>query len=472
MAMKNALRRVLGRRTSLLAALAVVAAPLVFPGSANAQYVSAGAAEVPGNALTSFDISSVSGVVNEYFLSDRSNLGIDVIPIEPAPPVFQIIPAFPNVFAGPQGGNNSIAGPNGNITFIDPLNPEGLQLWVGNGPTANPVCAGTNCSTVFVFSGPAATLTHVINTGGVMRADENCWAPANPAAGRANGLQEIANDSPPDLFDSFIPTSGSLAYTIVAKFSAASFATNGIEGCIYDPTTDELYNNIPEVLGPGNDTEPGAVLVFDPTFPGVLVTDFYPINIEACAGNQGIALGNRFDPLTPGSTGDGNLLLGCNAPSIGGPFAGLMNTISINDVTGDITNFFENLGGNDEVYHTETPAVVPASPAFVGVTGDWFLAGGSFLPVQQVGIVNPGTATPGSAFVINVIPTGFPGGSTRRTHSVASWAGNAGTLGSLEAAIFPVPATGGGSPGFQSTLCTTAAAHGCIAFYLQSPIVE
>jgi hypothetical protein len=58
--MKNGLRRVLGRRTSLLVGLAAaVAAPLVFPGSALGQYVSAGAAVVPGNPLVSFDISWV-----------------------------------------------------------------------------------------------------------------------------------------------------------------------------------------------------------------------------------------------------------------------------------------------------------------------------------------------------------------------------------------------------------------------------
>jgi hypothetical protein len=274
----------------------------------------------------------------------------------------------------------------------------------------------------------------------------------------------IANDADAPPFVSFIPTSGPSAYSVVNKISFSS-ASNGIEQCVYDPTTDAIYLNIPEVNGPGDDTQPGAVVIIDPTTLSVI--GGFAVNIEACAGPQGMALGSRTAPLVPGSRGDGQILLGCNAPSVGGPLAGQMNTISINDITGEIVSIYENLGGNDEVYHTETPAVIP--------NGDWFLAGGSFTPVEQVAAVSPfvasATENPSPA-IITLIPTGFPGGTTRRTHSIASWAGNAGAgLGLLEAAIFPVPATGGGSPGFASTLCNTPAA-GCVAFFLQSPIAE
>jgi hypothetical protein len=276
----------------------------------------------------------------------------------------------------------------------------------------------------------------------------------------------IANDADSPPFVSFIPTSGPSAYTVVQKVDFPA-ATNGIEQCAYDPTTDAIYLNIPEVNGPGNDTQPGAIVIIDPTSLSVVST--FAVNINFCAGPQGMALGSRTAPLVPGSGGDGQILLGCNAPSVGGPVAGQMNTISINDTTGGVVNIYENLGGNDEVYHTETPAIIP--------NGDWFLAGGSFTPVEQVVAVSPfvasGIESPSPA-IITLIPTGFPGGTTRRTHSVASWAGIPPGLGSLliEAAIFPVPATGGGSPGFPSTLCTSAAAQGCIAFFLQSPITE
>jgi hypothetical protein len=41
-------------------------------------------------------------------------------------------------------------------------------------------------------------------------------------------------------------------------------ATNGIEQCQWDRRTGKFYVNIPEVNGPGNDTQPGAVAEISP----------------------------------------------------------------------------------------------------------------------------------------------------------------------------------------------------------------
>jgi hypothetical protein len=107
-----------------------------------------------------------------------------------------------------------------------------------------------------------------------------------------------------------------------------------------------------------------------------------------------------------------------------------------------------------------------------------FLAGGSFFAGEQIVGLSPfvhsgmtGIGIPPPAMVM-LVPTGFPGVTTRTTHSVASWAGNVAGLGLLEGAIFPVPANGGGSPGFSSPICGSNASVGCIAFYIQSPITE
>ena len=82
-----------------------------------------------------------------------------------------------------------------------------------------------------------------------------------------------------------------------------------------------------------------------------------------------------------------------------------------------------------------------------------FLAGGSFFAGEQIVGLSPfvhsgmtGIGIPPPAMVM-LVPTGFPGVTTRTTHSVASWAGNVAGLGLLEGAIFPVPANGGGPPG-------------------------
>jgi hypothetical protein len=474
---KSALRRVLGRPTGLLVGLvAAFAAPLVFTNSTVAQgqgYVFAGSVSVPGNPLVSFGNSWVDPTLNMYFLADRSNKAIDFIPLQANPPVFQIIPTGPYAFAGDGAGGSSgdfgptDAGPNGITTVIDPPGTP-LQLFVADAPTP-----GYTVSTVKVFT--AAGLpnpTHVIPTGGRYRSNQLCWAPPNPTGAgttvtldvphapsvRPNGVILVTNDY--DGFISFIPTSGPSAYSVVNKIGIE--AGNG--QCVYDPTTDLFYLTNPNsgVIG----TQPGAVVAIDPT-TGIIGT--FQVNLNFCAAPQGIALGSRTTPGVPGSSGDGQILLGCNAPSVGGPLDGLRNTVSINNTTGAIVNIYENLGGNDQVYHTETPAIGP--------NGDWFLAGGSFLPFEQVAAVSPFvssgiTGTAPSPAIITAGPIGFPGVTTRTTHSIASWAGNVAGLGLLEAAIFPVPANGGGSPGFASPICGGNASVGCIAFYIQSPITE
>jgi hypothetical protein len=471
--MRNALRRVARRRTNLLAGLAAVtAASLAMPSLATAaetdSFGFAGSVTVPGNPLVSFDISWVSGEINEYLLADRSNFSIDAIPMQASPPVFQIVPTGANAFAGAAGGNNNLAGPNGIVVFNDATSAAGLQLFVGDGPSTNPVCGGGTCSTVKVFTAVGLpNPSHTVNTGGVMRADELCFAPANSFGNsfgfgpRNHGEVMIANDADTPPFVTFIPTSGSGSYSVVKRITFGT-ATNGIEQCAYDPGTDFIYLNIPEVSGPGNDTSPGAIVVLDPTSMTVIAA--FGINIEACAGPQGMALGTRTSRTFPAAS-DNQILLGCNAPSVGGPFAGQQNTIVTSPLApGAIVKFLENLGGDDEVYHND---LVQNLGAGIAGTGHWYLAGGSFVPTEQLAIIDPLVPLPTE--IDNVIPTGFPGGTTRRTHSVASWAGVAPGAGSLEAAILPVPATGGGSPGFMSTVCNTPAS-GCIAFWLISPI--
>jgi hypothetical protein len=267
----------------------------------------------------------------------------------------------------------------------------------------------------------------------------------------------VTND---DGFISFIPTSGPSAYSVVNKIGQPAGQ------CVYDPTTDLIYLTIPSNGSFFNPIR-NAVMAIDPTTDTIVST--FQLNLNFCVDPQGIALGSRTTPGVPGSGGDGQLLLGCNGLSVGGPLDGLRNTISINNTTGAIVNIYENLGGNGQVYHTETPAIGP--------NGDWFLAGGSFLPFEQVAAISPFvssgiTGTAPSPAIITQGAIGFPGNSLRTTHSIASWAGNVAGLGLLEAAIFPVPANGGGSPGFSSPICGSNASVGCITFFIQSPITE
>ena len=157
------------------------------------------------------------------------------------------------------------------------------------------------------------------------------------------------------------------------------------------------------------------------------VIDRYRIPVDQCAGPQGMAIGP-----------DRQILLGCNAVSA--PPGSGQNAAVIDAFTGKITHLLTGLGGNDEVW-------------FNPGDGHYFLAGGSFLPNEQLGVVDPAAIIEPNCFFI-----GNAGGTTRRAHSVAADL-------NLNQAYVPIPATGGGSPGFTSTICGTLAAKGCVAVF-------
>ena len=436
-------------KTGLLAGLAA-AALLAVPSLAVAQeldagenFISLGHIVVPGSPLQSFDISWVDKDLNLYLLADRSNVSIDVIPIIVNPPVFKITGGFAgNVPAAACGGQANIcSGPNGILTLNNPNNAAGKELWVGDGPTNNPICGGNGlaCSTVKVFN-TLAVVTHTINTGGSFRADELCFAP--PGGGRAHGLILIANDADAPPFVSFIPTDGPNAYQVIAKVSYPQ-ATNGIEQCQWDPGTGLFYLNLPEVNGPGDDSAPGQVrLLSAATLSDV---GFFNVDHTQCAGPQGMAIGPR-----PGN----DILLGCFAVSTP---SGTQNSVIISNLNGGIFQTLGGQGGADQVW-------------FEDIAGQhYFLPNGNLLSPsahQQLGITDAVTRVQDQNIFV-----GFTGATTRRVHSLAAWSGSPIGLGTSVTAVWmPVPQIGGGTPGFTSPLCGSDALLGCIAVFGAVPI--
>jgi len=487
--MRNPIRRVCKGRASLLAGVAasvaaLLAVPSLTPLSAapagDEVFVSAGHVTVPGSPLAAFDISWIDPNLVEYMLADRSNAAIDIIPLILNPPVFQIKPAAPNAFAGAvpaAAGGNDVSGPNGIITFNDPNNPIGIQLWAGDGPTFNPACgAAQPCSTVKVFS-DNGTLSAVIPTGlpgarGNHRADELCFAPAvGSGFGGQPGLVLIANDAedPGPSFLSVIPTdaNGGATPNVVSQKINLPFAT-GIEQCQWDGSIQKFLVSIPGT----NTVGVGGVLTFTRAPAGAPVgtltaESFFPIFDANCTVPQGMAIGPR---QISGMTGAGDpfnsdILLGCNN-------TGNTNTVTVFKGTPNmITNVYVGQGGADEVWYNSL------GPA--GFQGHYFVAGGSNppLPTMQVSVIDPllpNTFTlPNPNALDQSIPTGLRGGAGNSNHSVAAWSGipGAGTVNALpllEVFAVPVIATQGPGPS-QSTLCGGDAAKGCVAFFVISP---
>jgi hypothetical protein len=316
-------------------------------------------------------------------------------------------------FAGATPSNNN-AGPDGVLVVNH------REVWAGDGPSQVKV--------IDLFS---QKTTQVISTGGVNRADELCFDPRDQ-------LVMIANDAEtPFPFVTFIST---VNYSVLGRITmngavaaggkiASPAATNGIEQCQWDRRTGKFYVNIPEVSGPGNDTQPGAVVQISPDT--MQIEAVYSIPIANCAGPQGMALG-------PGH----QILLGCNDPSKTVP-----STVIIDNRNGKIIATVANQDGSDEVWYNDgdNSYFLARSGGLTGLT----LA-------QQLGIIDGGDGEKiGSDQSVDTGLPNTPASPHGTAHSVAA--------DPIYNQIYvPIPSTAGG------TVCSGAGgsdAQGCIAVF-------
>jgi hypothetical protein len=388
---------------------------------------------IPGNPagtdLVSFDISWVDPVLHLYYLGDRSNKTVDVIDTSTTPPSFltQFKPTSPTAPLGFVGftGSNDTSGPDGVITV------EHTQLWVGDGmsrvwvldaKTGATVNTGNAPNPIPTSSGPNITIPNNPN-----RADELCFDPVDHLVMVANNA-----DDPP--FASLISTQ---TYTVVKQIpfdgsNGAPTSNNGAEQCQWSPRTGLFYISIPGIAGLLPAKTHGGVAVINPKSMKVVKTFIIPT--DSCEAPQGMAVGP-----------DPQILLGCNATSPNGVF----NTAIINEHSGHVIATLANEGGDDEVW-------------FNPGDGHYFLAGGSFRPNEQLGIVDSRFRTEDQT-----IQTGTPNGTARNAHSVAADL-------NTNLVFVPIPGTGGGGSlmpptvGFQSSLCGQTSAlqqAGCVAVF-------
>ncbi|MGH7039697.1 MAG: YncE family protein [Stellaceae bacterium] len=330
-----------------------------------------------GQKIASFDIGWTDPLTGGYYLADRTNAVVDAVVMKTG----QVAVQFKANFAG-AGPTPDTSGPNGVLT-IDNVKANTYQLWVGDYGTGSNGGTGGLLKVIDLTDG---NLLATIATGGTKRADELCYDPKD-------GLVMIANDAEalpptgPGPYLSLISTSGSNQYKVVGQIfmngkSPAPLATNGIEQCQYSSRTGMFYVNIPEVNGPGDDTNPGAVLVISPKTMSIVKT--YNIDHTLCEGPQGMVLGP-----------DDQILLGCNDPLKNVP-----STIIISARTGKTIAVLPNEDGADEVWYN------PGD-------GHYFLGNSGGANPQHLGIVDALTGSGDNSPV-----TGLPGKGG--AHSVAA----------------------------------------------------
>jgi len=380
--------------------------------SADEVYSARTAITLPGTQkVTSFDISFVDPVIGLYLLADRTNKVVNVIDTTTNTVLVQV--AATPAFAGATPSNDN-AGPDGVITVNH------REIWAGDGPSQIKV--------IDLFS---QKTTHVISTGGANRADELCFDPRDQ-------LVLIANDAESPF--PFVSVVSTVNYSVLQRITmdgtkGTPAATNGIEQCQWDRRTGKFYVNIPEVNGPGNDTQPGAVVVLGPQPDGTLtVENVLSVPLANCAGPQGMTIGP-----------DHQILLGCNNPN-----KTVNSTVIIddrvkkNDAAVKVIATVANQDGSDQVWFNDG-------------NNSYFLARSGGANPQQLGIIDAGDGEKlGSDQSVTIgLPNNPPSSPHGTAHSVA-----ADPI--FNQIYVPIPSTAGLS------VCSQAGgsdAQGCIAVF-------
>jgi hypothetical protein len=266
-----------------------------------------------GDKITSFDISWVDPVRKRYYLANRTSQDLIVVDTT----TNQIVGNFKPGFKGFQGSNDT-AGPDGVFTTEN-------EIYVGDAP-----------SQVWALEpNSGAPVVNPIKTSDTSsnRADEGCYDPAHKIAAFVNNA-----DSPP--FITFISTTDHsvLKQIVFDGTGGTPNATDGAEQCQWNPRDQNIYLSIPEVGGAGDNSSPGAVVVFD--MPAMTINRIMSIPLAACTGPQGLTIG----PSTPTP----QIGLGCNVGVIGGSPAA--NEAIISD-SGAVLMSFPGKGGGDEIWY-------------------------------------------------------------------------------------------------------------------------
>jgi hypothetical protein len=295
---------------------------------------------IPGNPLTSFDISWVNPNRAEYYLGDRSNAGIDIIDTRTLK-FKRTIGGFVGIVlnAAKTAVDNNHSGPDGVVSH-------GRWLYAGDG--------NSTLKVIDLDAPTASAIKQSISTGGTTRLDEmavtgdgllliaanNAEDPPFATLFSANGDAGVSN--------TFIIAKTTIDPTIIPPGHGLS-----IEQPAWDPKTQRFYTSVPVIANnpPGcNDIAPppsggppvtcdGGLLVTDPDNPKAVEGKFDPVSgtgviaLTAC-GPNGATLGVND-----------NLLLGCtpgNNPSN-------KATLVINAKTHN-TAHVDGITGSDEVY--------------------------------------------------------------------------------------------------------------------------
>ena len=312
---------------------------------------------IPGNPLRSFDISWVNPQRGEYYLGDRSNLGIDVINTS-GPTFLRTITGGTASCVGSctfqgikPGGSNSTIAVNNNISGPDGVTSHGKWLYAGDGDSTLKIID-------LSIPGPNAIVA-ALSTGGSTRVDEMALTNNGKTLLAANNAED-----PPfgTLFtangDSTTNSVGIIGKVVVDSSIIPPGNGLSIEQPAWENTTQRFYVSIPTIANnpsgcnfgqlTGPITCSGGVLVVDPTtiVSGTNTigawnpsTGTGVIAIPSC-GPNGATVGQRQ-----------NMMFGCNPGNLPAGITTFIMNVSTSNSSRFSYNQVSNITGSDEVWY-------------------------------------------------------------------------------------------------------------------------
>ena len=286
---------------------------------------------VPGAATFSgYDLSAFDPTNQLYYLTDRTNKGIDVFSAATNSYVERI---GAGLFAGSQGGNNDIAGPNG--------------IYLSNTSTGKLLLAGDGTSRVFAFNldssgqnvvgAPRTTSTAVPGTTPAIpnRVDGVAYAPA------ANTILAANNASNPGFITLIDNASGNVLRTIKLDGTGGypSVAGNGVEATIYNTARNSFFVAVPtlSVNPDGSAADGGGLIELDAKTGNLLNTfNFNTLGATGACSPTGLAQG-----------AGASMFVACSDPTAG-------RSLLVDPTGAGSLRFANGISGGDQVSYDPT----------------------------------------------------------------------------------------------------------------------
>ena len=376
----------------------------------------AGVIPVPGNPITSADISWVDPGTERYYFADRSNFGVDIIDAEANVWVGRV-----TGMAGPLpsgGGTATTNGPGPNGVVVTP----NRKLWAGDGNSTVRVADVDPRSPDYLkIIGSISTAISDCDTGSTHycgRADELDYDPRDRIILVANNapLSPTGTHAPIDPYATFI--SAVPPYPVLGHIAFSG--AGGLEQPKWDPEIHRFFLTVP---GNASTGKLASIAVINAS--SMQVEKQYTLDCQKLTGaptqsynTTGIALG-AFQHI---------LVSACGFPII------------LNALNGHLINVIKQVGGGDEVWYNSGD-------------GRFYVTGlDTKTSVQSLGVIDAET----SDWLQNVVD--------RRGKNAAAFpeTNNVYTIVQINAGIVANPATDDSTCaqfGFRGTGCIAVFTH-------------